>query len=181
MGKLIKQDPVKLIFSIIYREEGDLLLAENSLRKGYGEVDPLQKILPFDYTDYYYDEMGNPLKRKLMAFSRLFDKEKLYQSKIVSNRIEERMAEGGRRRVNIDPGYITEAKLVLFTTKDYSHRIYAGGGIFSEVTLFFQEGTFKAWPWTYPDYASGEMIDYFNRVRQSYIDEVRKKKTKVSV
>lgn len=173
MGKIFKQNRVKLISSIIYRHEEDLFAAESQLKKLYGKTDELEGSFPFDRTDYYYEEMGRPLRRKFLSFSKLLPKEKLYQSKTFSCRIEEKLAEGGKRRVNIDPGYVTEAKLVLFTTKDYTHRIYLAGGIFSEVTLFFQDGKFNAWPWTYPDYASQEVIDYFNSVRDLYIKQAR--------
>ena len=40
----------------------------------------------------------------------------------------EQYLQNGRRQVNIDPGYLTEAKVVLATTKDYSHRICRRAG-----------------------------------------------------
>jgi hypothetical protein len=44
------------------------------------------------------------------------------------------------RPLNLDPGYLTEAKLVLATTKDRNHRLYLDRGIFAEVTLCYQRG-----------------------------------------
>jgi hypothetical protein len=72
------------------------------------------------------------------------------------------------RSVNIDPGYLDLAKLVLFSTKDYTHRIHVGKGIFAEVTLYFQDDSFNAWPWTYPDYKTKEYIGIFNTIRGIY-------------
>ncbi|OGX43889.1 MAG: hypothetical protein A3G38_03040 [Omnitrophica WOR_2 bacterium RIFCSPLOWO2_12_FULL_51_8] len=77
-------------------------------------------------------------------------------------------AEVSRRLVNIDPGYLDLAKLVLASTKDYRHRIYLERGIYVEITLFYQRKTFNPWEWTYPDYRSREYIEVFNRIREIY-------------
>jgi len=165
--------PVKLITSIIFREQEFLARAEGRLRKLYGPLEDLQKVSPFDFTDYYYEEFGKPLNRKLICFKRLVDTEKFYKIKQATNSIEDRYRERGKRKVNIDPGYVTEAKLVLWTTKDYTHRIYIGRQIYAESTLYYEDGTFKPWPWTYPDYASGDLVEYFNDVRGIYIKDLK--------
>jgi len=64
---------------------------------------------------------------------------------------------------------------VLATTKNYAHRIYLGGGIYAEVTLRYQGGTFRPWPWTYPDYASPPLIAIFNHIRQLYVRQLRER------
>jgi len=74
--------------------------------------------------------------------------------------------------VNLDPGYLTLSKLVLATTKDYSHRLYIGGGMYAEVTLHFENGDWRAWPWTYPDFAAGTYHSFFRQVRESYRQEL---------
>ncbi|MDD5512405.1 MAG: DUF4416 family protein [Candidatus Omnitrophica bacterium] len=73
-----------------------------------------------------------------------------------------------KRSINIDPGYLDMAKLVLATTKDFCHRIYLGSGIFGEVTLVYRKDSFQPWEWTYPDYRSREYIETFNRIREIY-------------
>ncbi|MEA3489077.1 MAG: DUF4416 family protein [Candidatus Omnitrophota bacterium] len=175
MGILTRQRPVKLITSIIFKEEQFLEYAEERLEKKFGPIEPYQKVMPFEYTDYYYEEFGRPLKRKLICFKKLVNKEQFYRIKLATNNIEDRARERGNRTVNIDPGYIAEAKLVLWTTKDYTHRIYIGKSIFAESTLFFEDGTFKSWPWTYPDYASPELTDYFKWVREIYMKDIKGK------
>ncbi|MFH1304964.1 MAG: DUF4416 family protein, partial [Candidatus Omnitrophota bacterium] len=120
------------------------------------------------------DELGSRLKRKVICFRILHPKEKIFRIKLATNRIEDRFRVNGKRTVNIDPGYVNDAKLVLLTTKDYTHRIHIGGSIFAESTLFFQEGSFRRWPWTYPDYASEELVDYFNDVRKIYMEDIKK-------
>jgi len=170
----LEQKPFKLICSVIFSDEDLLSRAEKDLVGKYGSKEPLESVYPFDYTDYYEEEFGPGLKRKLICFQELVSPDESWKIKTWTNGIEDNYSVGPRRRVNIDPGYVTEAKLVLFTTKDYSHRIYLGDRIFAEVTLFYSCNSFKAWPWTYPDYASPEMIGYFNKVRAVYVDDIKK-------
>lgn len=113
--------------------------------------------------------MGPGLKRRFLGFSRLADLNGLHRSKIRTNAVENRLSQKGSRTVNIDPGYIDAAKLVLFSTKDYTHRIHTSNGIFAEVTLFYKDRTYNPWPWTYPDYASREYIRIFNQIREGYL------------
>ncbi|MDD4956022.1 MAG: DUF4416 family protein [Candidatus Omnitrophica bacterium] len=174
MGKIGRHKTVKLIASLIFGDEGMLALAEKALLRRYGPVrGDMSRMFPFDYTDYYEEELGGGLRRKLICFERNVDIASAPDIKIHTNRVEERLSRGGRRTVNIDPGYVTEAKLVLLTTKDYNHRIYVGKNIYAECTLHFRKGTFTPWPWTYPDYASGDLVGYFNLVREIYMREIR--------
>jgi hypothetical protein len=175
MGVPLKQKPVKLVASLIYGEDVHRRYAEDMLEAAYGPLGEPRAFLPFGYTDYYLEEFGPGLQRRLVCFRNLVALESLPEIKLATNRFEDRSRKDGKRRVNIDPGYLTEAKLVLLTTKDYSHRIYVGKSIFAESTLCFRKGTFVAWPWTYPDYASPEIVSYFNRVRENYMKETRGK------
>ncbi|MFQ5952939.1 MAG: DUF4416 family protein, partial [Candidatus Omnitrophota bacterium] len=173
MGAIIEQKPVKLITSIILKDESALASAEEELKKLYGALEPLDKFIPFDYTDYYWEEMGRPLKRKLICFKELRDREDIARIKVETNEIEKRTSVDNKRTVNIDPGYVTEAKLVLLTTKDYTHRVHIGKRIFAESTLYWQDGGFRPWPWTYPDYASDELVSYFNGTREIYMQNIK--------
>jgi hypothetical protein len=174
MGKPSSHKPVKLVCSIIYRQEKDLKRAEGELLPVFGQIEPIVKTIDFDFTDYYCSEMGRPLERKLLCFKALVPVEGIQKVKLATNRIEERLGAEGKRTVNIDPGYLTEAKLVLLTTKDYNHRIYIGDGIFAESTLFYMDRAFCCWPWTYPDYASAGIRGYFESVRERYMVDVKK-------
>lgn len=114
--------------------------------------------------------MGTDLQRVFFFFEQPIEQDKLSDIKIVTNEIENiymnNAAHGGpKRSVNIDPGYLTLAKVVLASTKDYSHRIYIGKGIYGELTLYFINNTFNPIPTTYPDYRSKEYIDMFNGMR----------------
>jgi len=77
------------------------------------------------------------------------------------------------RTVNIDPGYLDGMKLVLATTKDCSHRIYLGKGIYGDVELMYRSGSFVCLEWTYLDYREPFAVEFFNRVRGEYLAELR--------
>jgi len=82
---------------------------------------------------------------------------------------------GVLRRINLDPGYITEAKVVLATTKDYSHRIYIGEKIFAEIALVQKGGRFTPLAYTYPDYRTDEYVRMFGKAREMLRESLREK------
>lgn len=77
------------------------------------------------------------------------------------------------RPMNLDPGYIAPSKLVLASTKDYSHRIYLDDGVYGEVTLLFQQGAWRQFEWTYPDYRTPAYHEFFARVRSRLLEQRR--------
>jgi hypothetical protein len=121
-------------------------------------------------TNYYDATMGTGLKKCFFAFETLADPAELAEWKLSSNRWERDYQRLGlhseSRPLNLDPGYLTEAKLVLATTKDRDHRIYLRDGIFAEVTLHFHRGQWEARPWTYPDYQRADYHEFFLRCRE---------------
>ncbi len=173
MGKIKNTPAVKLIIGFIFKEERELKKAEDLLRKRYGAIDFESRILDFTHSDYYQEEFGRGLKRKFIAFKKLIPAQKLARIKTAANQIEKKLSKGRHRLVNIDPGYLDMAKLVLASTKDYYHRIYLDNGIFAEITLFYRGKTFTPWEWTYPDYKTPEYIAIFNRLREIYAASIR--------
>jgi hypothetical protein len=158
----------KLVIGFIYKDEAIFIKARQKLRKKFGKVDFISIAMDFNYTDYYEAEMGKGLKRRFMSFTKLIPIQDLYRIKLYTNRLEKKFLTGKSRQVNIDPGYLNLAKLVLATTKDYAHRIFLGKGIFAEIALSFKGNSFSANEWTYPDYRSNEYIGIFNQIRKLY-------------
>jgi len=172
MSEIIPVAPVKLFCGMIAANEKIIVEAKDRLRKFFGEIDLESDLIPFDFTDYYRVEMGESLLRKFISFSDLIDPGRLARIKIQTNGIEKELTvemSGLRRTVNLDPGYISADKLVLATTKNFSHRIYLGEGIYAEVTLNFKKGTCVFFDWTYPDFKSGKYTPFFLKVRQNYM------------
>ncbi|MFQ5812312.1 MAG: DUF4416 family protein [Anaerolineae bacterium] len=173
MGKIKEPLPVKLIASM-FTASGELLEeAQGKLSQKFGPIDYESELLPFDHTTYYAAEFRENLKRRFVAFEKLVPPGELAEIKLLTNALEMEWAVEGNRRINIDPGYVSHSKLVLATTKNHAHRIYLGQGIYAEVTLHFRDGTFRAWPWTYPDYASPPLIAIFNQIRELYVKQLR--------
>jgi len=177
MGNIRPACKVKLITALISNDAGLFEKAKRLLEKKFkNRVDFESKTLDFTYTDYYSGELGQGLKRKFFSFERAVGLKDIEKTKLASNELEKRLSVNGRRLVNIDPGYLDLAKVVLFSTKDYSHRIHVGGNIFAEVTLHFKNESFNAWPWTYPDYRTSDYISIFNSIRGRFKNEGHRRK-----
>jgi hypothetical protein len=136
-----------------------------ALEKKFGKIDLISNIIDFDFSDYYNVEMGNDLKRFWISFEKPISVDKLSETKIFTNFIESSFSINNNRQINIDPGYVTLANIVLATTKNYSHRVCILNGIYAEVTMIYKNGMFTKLPWTYPDYLSKDAIDFFLNVR----------------
>ncbi len=117
--------------------------------------------------------MGADLRKVLWAFEQLIDPASLVDRKLPDQPVgagicASCMPGPSRGRLNLDPGYLTEAKLILASTKDRDHRIYLERGIFAENTLYFHAGSWQKRPWTYPDYQRADYHQFLMRCRQYY-------------
>ena len=173
MGRTRPPKRAKLFCGLLSADEDLLVQTRRRLTAQFGPADLVSDIWPFDCTDYYADEMGDEIKRQFVFFEQLVSVERLSEIKRLTNALELRLCDDlalphEARPVNIDPGYMTLSKLVLATTKDYSHRIHVQGGIYAEVTLHYEKGQWQPWPWTYPDYAANTYHAVFERAREVY-------------
>jgi hypothetical protein len=174
MSKPREPRPAKLVIGLFMKDRAlfEPLVAE--LVSEFGTLDLISPWLPFDYTAYYEQEMGAPLFRRLLAFHALVEQLALAGIKLATNRLEDQYTDNGRRRVNIDPGYLLYERFVLASGKNFSHRIYIGQKIYADLTLIYQRGAFETLPWTYPDYADRPIISFLEKVRARYaIDMAR--------
>jgi len=174
MSRLKIPPPVKPVAAIFTSDPGLLAEAGRRLEAEVGVLDYISREFLFDQTDYYREEMGWPLKKRYLAAERLMDPTSLVALKIRAMAIEAEFLDGGgRRRVNIDPGYLSAERLVLATGKNYIHRIYLGQGVWADLTLIFEAGEFKTLPWTYPDYATEEVRSVMKDIRLKYLDQLK--------
>jgi len=174
MEKINYPPPAKLVLAMFSNNLELFRTLPEKLINLWGEIDFESPLFNFDHTSHYEKEMGSDLKKKFVSFEKLIPQEELVEIKLATNSLEqEYLSKEGGRAINLDPGYITAAKLVLASTKNYSHRIYLGKGIYGEVTLFFKQDSFQAHPWTYPDYQSEEAKSAFTQIREIYKEQVR--------
>ena len=142
----------------------------------YGAVDLASSWLPFNFTTYYTNEMGVPLFRRLVAFKQLIHQVSLADIKLFTNDLEGDHSIDGKRMVNIDPGYLLHERFVLATGKNYSHRIHIGKGIYADLTLMYTKCRYEPLPWTYPDYASENIMTFLKQVRKKYMIDLKQAK-----
>ena len=175
------QRPVLLIAAAFSRYDDALDWAKSTLEAAWGPTALESPRFDHRETTYYESTMGPDLKKVFFAFEQLIDPASLPERKLQAIAWEDEYRRQAShpepRPLNIDPGYLTEAKLVLASTKDRDHRIYVSQGIFAEVTLHFQQAKWQTRPWTYPDYQRADYHEFFTRcrefLRQTYRDSAR--------
>jgi hypothetical protein len=173
MSTPCESEDVKLVSSLFSPQEPLLGQAIRELQDSLGPSDWTSPLLYFDRTRYYEKEMGWPLYRRFVSFSRLIKPEEIVQVKLLCNRTENKYSAAGKRQINIDPGYISLERLILATGKNFTHRIYLSRGIYADLTLVFRKGSFVSLQWTYRDYSDPTVIAYFNEVRERYKTQLR--------
>jgi hypothetical protein len=134
---------------------------------------------PFDFnqTHYYEATMGPGLRKSFLVFEELVAADRLAEIKLKTIGLEQELVRSERypetRPLNLDPGLLSLGKVLLATTKDQSHRIYLRDGIYAEVTLRFQAGSYETWPWTYADYQLPEVRGFLEQAREWYRQRLR--------
>jgi hypothetical protein len=166
--------PAQAVLSVLSAEWEQLWPdIREELAPVFGECDFVSDLLDFSHTAYYDAEMGRPLLRRILAFRDLVAQERLADLKLETVRLEQaRSRPDGSRRVNLDPGLLTQERLVLATGKNFPHRIYLGRGIYADLTLVYTRSGWRNQPWTFPDYATPAMHELFFGLRERYRDKL---------
>ncbi|TWU34218.1 DUF4416 family protein [Novipirellula artificiosorum] len=169
MAKIQSVEPVIRICAVISRYEATRQWAIDQLCGRWGEAVVNTTVMPFEAGGYYETEMGAGLEKTIVAFGSPCDPSPLADWKLETNALERQYASASEatepRPLNLDCGYVTQAKLVLATTKDRDHRIYLRDGIFAEVTLTYVHRQWIDHRWTYPDYRTEEVKQFANQCR----------------
>lgn len=168
MAEVVYVEPVIRFCAVISCHAELRQKAIERLATRWGDIVHHSEPLPFEAGGYYAASMGRDLQKELVGFHNPADAAELADWKIWTNTLEADF--GGpdfptKRPLNLDPGYITQAKLVLATTKDRDHRVYLRDGMFGEITLTY---TAKKWihhRWTYPDYRTEPVAEFATRCR----------------
>jgi len=148
-----------------------------SLREKFSAVLPLMEErfgkallvspeIAWNHSHYYEEELGKPIIRQFIFFPGFFDPLSLPDVKLETNTIETSYRGNGRRSINLDPGYLMRSRVVLASSKDYSHRIYLGKGIYGEVALYYKGNRYNPFPYTYYDYKDPLCLSIFEAARE---------------
>lgn len=179
MGHIRRVESVIPFCAIISRHPPAFEWAREQLTTLWGPLAEASEPMTFEASGYYASEMGTGLSKMLVAAVQPRDPAEMARWKTATNRLEaeyavlQERAEPGEsereqsllRPLNLDPGYISQSKLVLATVKDRDHRVYLRHGIFAEVTLRYLRSGWTENPWTYPDYRTAAVKTFAQECR----------------
>ncbi len=167
-----KVEPVKLYVSIIYREETVRMDAKEFMTRRWGSIDHESDPLPFEAALPLKNEMGTPLFRSFVSFGPLIDPGELALVKMACMGLEEKFRVQGKRRANLDPGYIDSHKAVLATTHSGPTKVYHSAGIYLDTVLLFPKGKCQALPWSFPEFKNQDYDDIFLTLHALYKEQL---------
>ncbi len=159
---------VKYFCGLIFSRERSAEAALEMVAEFLPAQDGRSAVIPFTMTDYYQAEMGQPLFRQFVSFKDLLIPEKLPEIKMRCNEVEERLAVDGRRTVNIDPGYLSDANVIIATAKNHYHRVPLSNGIYAHIEYVLKDSRINFLPWTYPDFQSQAYLDFFKGLYERF-------------
>jgi hypothetical protein len=170
-------EPVVRFCALITRHDSARQWAIEQIAESWGAVQVTSVEIPFEAGGFYTPTMGQELKKTLVAFGEFADPADLAGWKHQTNAWEATCAAGSsypdQRPLNLDPGYMTQAKLVLATTKDRDHRIYLRDGMFAEVTLNYVGKCWQHHRWSYPSYRTEGVAKFAAECRQRLRQHLR--------
>jgi len=160
-------EPALLLIGTLYSKEEIFTAALSCLEEYFGEAVMESPVMQWDFSGYYKEELGEAIFRRFIFFKNLIEQDHLPACKLKTCDLEDRLSVDGKRTINLDPGYLTTAKVVLASAKDYSHRIYLTDGIFAEVTLSYSKDkrNFVPFAYTYRDYCDERYLRFFSVAR----------------
>ncbi len=177
MWTLNKPEPVKLIVGILAADADCLQTGRTAICGEFGDADFVSDIWPFTQTDYYKGQAGEHILRQFVTINKLVDPGQLAGIKHKTNEMEQTLAvELGMdlpRPVNLDPGIMEPSKLVLASTKNFSHRIYIGDNMYAEVTLTYSKGQWEPYRYTFADYKQTAYHEFFSTVRSRLVEQLK--------
>jgi hypothetical protein len=175
LAKHLEPSPVKLVSSLFTKERELIQKVLRRLEKRFGKIDFLSERIEFKHTDYYRDEFGEGVFRKIVSFERLIKPDIMPSVKLFTNNLEGRhTAKDGKRMINIDPGYVALEKVVLMSCKNFSHRLYLGDGVFADLTIMYKKDEgYIPLKWTFPDYAEKNIRNIMLQIRKLYNHQLK--------
>lgn len=177
MGELRAPRRVTPLVAMLASDAAFFQAARAPLEALFGAIELESPLYPFDKTEYYTASMGAGLQRQFFTFRTLADPAGLAGWKLATNALEvelkAKLTSPTERPINLDPGYLTGAKLVLASTKDFAHRIYLRDGIFAEITMGFRGDSWMSHHFTFPDFKSGIYDAFLKKARDRHLRKVK--------
>jgi hypothetical protein len=173
MARTGEPDTVKLLLAILWKDEDALEEALRRARCLWGDVDFAGPDRPFELTDYYEEEMGSSLQRRLISFRALVSPDALVECKLSAMDVEAALHGATGRRVNLDIGYLDVHKVVLASIKYGGQKIYLGRGVYADMACRYSKGQFHSFPWSFPDFRDDRYESDLLAIRTLYKAQLR--------
>ncbi|OQX94577.1 hypothetical protein B6I21_09300 [candidate division KSB1 bacterium 4572_119] len=173
--KPLASPTTKLLIAVLFSDEELLNAAKEKLHEKYGAIDFESQRFDFAVSDYYKPEMGWPIYRLFWSFEELINPKDIAPIKIECNEIEDQLAIQGKRKVNLDAGYLDYDKVVLASAKYNWQKIYLDNGIYADLTLRYEKGNYFPFPWSFPDFKEGHYNKMLLRIRELYKQQRKNK------
>lgn len=161
-------EPIKLYVSLIYRDEPVRTDVKEMMCRRWGLIDYESDPQPVTPPPKLAEEMGLPLFRSFVSFVRLADPGEIALVKMGCIGLEEKFRLKGKRRINLDPGYLDSSKALITTTHPGPAKIYHSAGIYLDMVLLFPKGKAQALPWSLPDFKAKQYDDIFDTLHTLY-------------
>ena len=175
----LRQDTLAyLFFGAFGCDQAYLDDARALVEQEYGPLDArgISEVFDFPDAESYRETMGTGLKRQFFVCEERREQGCLGEVKRGAIELEKQIIAKRPgpvdRPINIDPGIINDCRIILASTKDYSHRIYRGAGIWEEITLMYRDGAYRELPWTYRDFKNPGYHEFFEVFRNRVIAEL---------
>ena len=162
---------VKLIIGAIYSDSQLLEVAKKEMKRLKLITQNQSEEFPFDLTEYYAKEMGSKLKRRFLSIEGLLELKNFFEWKLKMVSIENKLRKFGKRRINLDPGYIDLHRVVLLSSKEAPQKIFLSEGIWADLILLKRKGGYVDLPWTFPDIRKGYYNEFFLQVLEKFKEE----------
>jgi hypothetical protein len=117
--------------------------------------------------------MGSPIHRIFISHEPLIRPGEIAQIKIETNSMEDELAIDEQRKVNIDPGYMDTCKVILASGKYNGPKVYLDRGVYADLTLYYEKGSFHPYPWSFPDFKTSQYDKTFLRIRELFKSQLR--------
>jgi hypothetical protein len=166
-------NPVKLYVADLFAAEALLAQALVALEARFGAVDVRGAPVPFDHTDYYAPELGRGLRRTIAAFAELVPPPFIVAAKWAARDIERALSQAGRRRVNLDVGFLDAFKVTLASFKERGNKVYLDRDVWLDIQLTFERGKLHPLPWTFPEFRAARYDADLLRIRARYREQSR--------
>lgn len=128
------------------------------------------EVFPFSHTNYYDNKMHLPLYKYFASYGVIESPANLPLYKRILVDIEKAFSVNNKRLVNIDIGYLALEKIVVASTKNFSHRLYLGMGVYGDLQFLRFQNKYKALDWTFPDYKENFVLQFFENLRNSLLE-----------